>query len=103
MRKPSCATSGADPKLEWIWDGFRVEATRPKSERSQDACIRGTVARSALDGICRSAVINPERIGAIEKTRWGSLVVRLQSGAQIPVGRKFRAEIQAFTSEGAGG
>jgi DNA-binding LytR/AlgR family response regulator len=53
--------------------------------------------------IHRSAVINPEHAASVEKTRWGSLVVRLASGAEVPVGRKFRAAVQAFTSEGAGG
>ena len=48
--------------------------------------------------IHRSAVINPEPVGAIEKTRWGGLVVRLRSGAEIPVGRKFRAAVQSFTA-----
>jgi DNA-binding LytR/AlgR family response regulator len=50
--------------------------------------------------IHRSAVINPERAASIEKTRWGSMVVRLQSGAEVPVGRKFRAAVQTFTSDG---
>jgi hypothetical protein len=48
-------------------------------------------------------VVNPERVGAIEKTRWGSLIVRLLSGAEVPVGRRFRTAIQAFTSDAAGG
>jgi len=53
--------------------------------------------------IHRSAVINPDRVAAIEKTRWGSQIVRLLSGAEIPVGRKFRAAVQAFTSAATGG
>ena len=44
----------------------------------------------------RSAVINPERIAAIEKTRWGGQVVRLLSGAEVPVGRKFRGAVHSF-------
>jgi DNA-binding LytR/AlgR family response regulator len=50
--------------------------------------------------IHRSAVINPKRVASIEKTRWGSLVLRLMSGAEVPVGRKFRAAVQVFTSDG---
>jgi DNA-binding LytR/AlgR family response regulator len=50
--------------------------------------------------IHRSAVINPERAASIDKTRWGGLVVRLLSGAEIPVGRKFRTAVQAITSGG---
>ena len=50
--------------------------------------------------IHRSAVINPERVASIEKTRWGGLVVRLLSGAEVPVGRKFRSAVQALTAEG---
>jgi DNA-binding LytR/AlgR family response regulator len=66
-----------------------------------DAAIRFAAHRFAR--IHRSAVINPERIGAIEKTRWGGQVVRLVSGAEVPVGRKFRAAVHAFTAEAAGG
>jgi len=54
------AASGADPKTKWIWDSFWIEATRPKSERSQDAYIRGTAARSALGGICREIGYPPD-------------------------------------------
>lgn len=54
------AASGADPKLKWIWDSFWTEATTPKSERSQDAYIRGTNARSALAGICREIGYPPD-------------------------------------------
>ncbi|MBV9884671.1 MAG: response regulator transcription factor [Sphingomonadaceae bacterium] len=50
--------------------------------------------------IHRSAVVNPERVAAIDKTRWGSLVVRLVSGAEVPVGRKFRTAVQALTADG---
>jgi DNA-binding LytR/AlgR family response regulator len=48
----------------------------------------------------RSAVVNPQQAAAIDKTRWGSLVVRLACGTEVPVGRKYRAAIQAFTSGG---
>jgi hypothetical protein len=54
------AASGADPKLKWIWDSFWTEATRPRSERSMDAYIRGTGARSALAGICREVGYPPD-------------------------------------------
>lgn len=45
--------------------------------------------------IHRSAVINPHWIAAIDKTHWGGLVVRLQSGTEIPVGRKYRPAVQS--------
>ncbi|HMG46301.1 MAG TPA: hypothetical protein VK614_02425 [Allosphingosinicella sp.] len=54
------AASGADPKLKWIWDSFWTEATTPKSDRAQDAYIRGTGARSALAGICREVGYPPD-------------------------------------------
>ena len=47
------AASGADPKSKWIWDSFWVEATTPATERAQDAYLRSSGARSALNGICR--------------------------------------------------
>ena len=52
--------SGADPKKKWIWDNFWEEATHPKSERTMDAYIRGTGARSALDGIVREVGYPPD-------------------------------------------
>lgn len=54
------AASGADPKTKWIWDSFWTEAATPKSDRAQDAYIRGTAARSALAGICREVGYPPD-------------------------------------------
>ncbi len=71
-------------------------------ERGSLTDAAGRFASYGFARIHRSAVINPERVGAIEKTRWGGLVVRLRSGAEVPVGRKFRAVVQALTSEGGG-
>ena len=54
------AASGADPKHKWIWDSFWQEATRPKTTNGMDAAIRGTGARSALNGICRETGYAPD-------------------------------------------
>ena len=54
------AASGADPKSKWIWDRFWLEATTPKSDRSMDAYLRCTAARSALAGICREVGYSPD-------------------------------------------
>jgi hypothetical protein len=46
------AASGADPKDKWLWDSFWQEATRPDRTDGRDsATIRGTGARSALNGV----------------------------------------------------
>jgi two-component system LytT family response regulator len=50
--------------------------------------------------IHRSAIVNPERVASIEKTRWGGVVVRLIAGAQVPVGRKYRQAVQTLTAGG---
>ena len=54
------AASGADAKSKWIWDRFWLEATTPKLDRSMDAYLRCTAARSALAGICREVVYPPD-------------------------------------------
>ena len=54
------AASGADPKDKWLWDQFWHEATRPRSDRAQDAYIRSTGARSALSGICSATGYQPD-------------------------------------------
>jgi hypothetical protein len=46
--------AGADPKIRWIWDSFWSHATSPRDPmKPLDDYIRGTGARSALNGICR--------------------------------------------------
>ena len=44
--------AGADPKLKWIWNSFWEHATT-RTAQPMDDYIRGTGARSALNGICR--------------------------------------------------
>ena len=52
--------SGADPRLKWIWDDFWQHATAsPNSERTHDAYMRATGARTALNGICRETGYEP--------------------------------------------
>src|SRR3954447_21958294 len=55
--------SGADPRKKWIWDEFWKAATQPSKqaphERMLDEYIRGTGARSALNGICREIGFEP--------------------------------------------
>jgi two-component system LytT family response regulator len=93
--------------IDWIEaEGEYIRIHACEDNYLERGSLTDAAARFAAYGfarIHRSAVINPERAVSIEKTRWGGLVVRLLSGAQIPVGRKFRAAVQAFTSEAAGG
>lgn len=52
--------AGADPKMKWIWDDFWQHATAsPNSERTHDAYMRATGARTALNGICREVGYEP--------------------------------------------
>jgi DNA-binding LytR/AlgR family response regulator len=88
--------------IDWI----EAEGEYVRIHAGQDSYLeRGSLTDAAtrfasygFARVHRSAVVNPERAAAIEKTRWGGLVVRLLSGAEVPVGRKFRAAVQAFTS-----
>ena len=53
--------AGADPKLKWIWTSFWEHATRPDNPREpMDDYLRGTGARSALNGICRETGYPPD-------------------------------------------
>lgn len=49
--------AGARPDIKWIWTAFWNDATSPRCQaehqRMMDDYIRGTAARSALNGICR--------------------------------------------------
>jgi hypothetical protein len=52
--------AGADPKKKWIWDDFWQHATAsPNSQRTHDAYLRATGARTALNGICREVGYEP--------------------------------------------
>lgn len=54
--------AGADPKLKWIWNDFWEHATSPSNpQRPMDDYLRGTGARSALNGICREAGYPPDQ------------------------------------------
>ena len=53
--------AGADPKLKWIWNSFWESATAPHDPmRPMDDYLRGTGARSALNGICREVGYPPD-------------------------------------------
>ena len=53
--------AGADPKLKWIWTSFWEHATRSRNPvDGLDTYLRGTGARSALNGICREIGYPPE-------------------------------------------
>ncbi|HKP33445.1 MAG TPA: hypothetical protein VJT70_01530 [Sphingomicrobium sp.] len=53
--------AGADPKLKWIWNSFGEHATAPSNPmRPMDDYLRGTGARSALNGICREIGFPPD-------------------------------------------
>ena len=90
--------------IDWIEaEGEYIRIHAGEDNYLERGSLTDAASRFAAYGfarIHRSAVVNPERLASIEKTRWGGLVVRLLSGAEIPVGRKFRAAAQAFTSGG---
>jgi DNA-binding LytR/AlgR family response regulator len=50
--------------------------------------------------IHRSAVVNRARVDALERTRWGSLQLRLRNGAELRVSRSFQPAVRSlFHSE----
>lgn len=53
--------AGADPQVKWIWNSFWECATAPHDPmRPMDDYLRGTGARSALNGICREVGYPPD-------------------------------------------
>jgi DNA-binding LytR/AlgR family response regulator len=48
--------------------------------------------------IHRSSVINRERLTAVRRTPGGGMKAVLRSGVELPVGRRFRAAVQALTA-----
>lgn len=56
--------SGSDPGKKWIWTDFWKHATSPRAEvehqQMLDDYVRGTGARSALNGICREVGYPPD-------------------------------------------
>ena len=87
--------------IEWIQaEGEYVRIHVGEASYLERCSLTDAAARFAPFGfarIHRSAVINADQIAAIEKAGWGGLAVRLQSGAQIPVGRKFRESARSLT------
>lgn len=53
--------AGADAKQKWLWDDFWQHATQASDPlRPMDDYLRGTGARSALNGICRETGYPPD-------------------------------------------
>lgn len=50
--------------------------------------------------IHRSTIVNPDRIVSIEKGPWGGLIVRLRTGGELRVGKKFRASVRDLVRSG---
>lgn len=48
----------------------------------------------------RSAIVNMQTIGAVEKGRWGGLTLKLVSGKTIRVGKKYRDAVQSLLRNG---
>jgi hypothetical protein len=53
--------AGADQKLKWIWNAYWESATAAHDPmKPMDDYLRGTAARSALNGICREVGYPPD-------------------------------------------
>jgi DNA-binding LytR/AlgR family response regulator len=52
--------------------------------------------------IHRSAIVNADKVAAVEKGVWGRSVLRLRSGAKLPVGKKYRHAVRAVVKGGCG-
>lgn len=90
--------------IDWIGaEGEYIRFHAGEDSYLERGSLTDAAERFAVHGfvrIHRSGIVNPERVASIEKTRWGGLVVRLASGTQVPVGRKYRQAAQALTAGG---
>ena len=59
-------------------------------ERTSISALADRVGPFGFVRIHRSAIVNPARIEAIDRTRWGSLQVRLSGGAELRVSRSYQ-------------
>jgi len=92
--------------VEWIAaEGEYVRLHVGKASYLQRASLTDTVGGFACCGfvrVHRSAAINSALIAAVEHGSWGSLALRMESGARVPVGKKYRAALQTLLGREAG-
>lgn len=76
--------AGADPERKWIWNSFWEHATAPHDgSRPMDDYLRGTGARTALNGICRETGYPPD-VALLEMLRAHRHVHRRQTPHSTP-------------------
>jgi DNA-binding LytR/AlgR family response regulator len=109
---------GEEPHL-WLRKGsskVRVELARIDWISAEGECVRfhsgedsflerrsiSDVARqlksSGFARVHRTAVVNRASIEAVDRNRWGSLRLRLRSGAELRVSRSFQAAVKDISS-----
>ncbi len=81
-------------KVDWI--AAEGECVRIHSEgesfleRASISSVADRLGRAGFVRVHRSAIVNAARIEAIDRTRWGSLQVRLSGGGEIRVSRSYQ-------------
>ena len=93
--------------VEWIAaEGEYVRLHADTTTYLQRGSLSEAVAGFARFGflrVHRSAAVNTNQIAALERGPWGALSLRMRSGAEVPVGKKHRAGVQAMIGRGARG
>ncbi len=85
-------------KLDWV--SAEGECVRFHSggesflERSSITSVAQRLALSGFIRVHRSAIVNPARIEKIDRTRWGSLVLRLADGSELRVSRSYQDAVR---------
>jgi DNA-binding LytR/AlgR family response regulator len=64
-------------------------------ERQAMSAVERKLAPFGFVRIHRSAIVNRDRIEALERTRWGSLQLRLRDGAELRVSKSFQPAVRA--------
>lgn len=65
-------------------------------ERRSMSALERQLAPLGFVRIHRSAIVNPDRVEALERTRWGSLQLRLRDGAELRVSKSFEPAVRAL-------
>lgn len=90
-------------EVEWIAaEGEYVRLHAGATSYLQRGSLTDTVdgfARFGFVRVHRSAAVNSRLVAALERGRWGSLVLSMRSGARIAVGKKHRAAVRAMIGQ----
>lgn len=70
-------------------------------ERQSISAVTQRFSQLGFVRIHRSAVVNADKIESVARTRWGSLQVRLRTGAELRVSKRYQSTLRRLTGPSA--